>query len=249
MGRLRRHGLGGLRRDLERLPPQAGDDAPQDLHQARPAGVDDTGLAQDGEELRRALHGFAAAREGGVEHVVEGAAGLGGLLRRLGHGPNDGEHRPLHRLPHGPVGRVGGGPEGGRRHGAVELGGAGQVVAGSAEDLREDDPGVAPGAHEGGVPDGAGHGRGRRRRLPGQRLDHALHRLAQVRARVAVRDGIHVEVVDVAPGGGERRRRTVGGLADPGEQGLLGRVPHGRRTPWMWTCTAVTRSPVRRSTS
>src|SRR4029077_3347146 len=75
-----------------------------------------------------------------------------------------------------------------------------------------------------------------------QRLVDRAHGQGEVRARVAVGDRVHVQVVDPAAVRLDARAGACGELADEVSHALA-------RTRWITTSTAATRNPVRRSTS
>ena len=108
------------------------------------------------------------------------------------HLAEDGQHRPLGRLPHGVVGGVRGAGEGrGDEHRVDQLAGAaGELLGGATDDLAEDHAGVAAGAHQ---------------RRPGQSLD-------QLRAADLV-DLLAVEAVELLHHGAHRHRHVVAGVA------------------------------------
>ena len=174
-------------------------DATDDLDEPCPARVDDARLLQHREELRRprerllSLGDDVREQLGAVEHPG---------LRRLGrlcHLADHGQHRPLHGPPDGAVGGVARGAKGAGDHGLVDRIALTEHIGEAAHDLAEDHAGVAAGAHEGGagelprdrlVPLGVGLL---------ERLHDRAHREGEVRARVAVRDRVDVEVVDPLP--------------------------------------------------
>ena len=68
-----------------------------------PAGVDDAGLLEHGEQLGRAVEGDLAGLAGAGEHVDQRRAAGRSLPRRLGALPHDGEDGALHGPLHGLV--------------------------------------------------------------------------------------------------------------------------------------------------
>ena len=232
------------RRVRDRLPGQRRRDAADDLEQAGSARVDDARLAQHvelvgrtGERVLAALDQLLQQRRG-LERSVARVLGL------LGELPDHRQHRSLDRAAHGPVGGVAGGAERPSDRRCVEEPGLAERLGGAAQDLGEDDAGVAARAHQRRPrqllcerrPVGGGGG-----------LEH-LHDRArgqrQVRAGVAVGDGIDVEVVDPAAVRLERCERGLAELLGPLE------LRHADlRTSSMCTSTAATRRPVSRSSS
>ncbi len=217
---------------------QAGDHAGEDQHQAVAAGVDDAGLAQDVELLGRAFDRALAVGDRPLQYLGEdrilllfGDAAVEPLLLRIEarelagdrvrHLAEDGQHRPLGRLAHRVVGGVGGTGKGrGDQHRVDQLARAArQLLGGAADDLAEDDAGVAAGAHQ---------------RRAGQRLHqlgspdlvdleaveavellhHGPHRHRHVVAGIAVGDREDVEVVHLLA---TRLQVGVGGADDAPE--------------------------------
>ena len=108
------------------------------------------------------------------------------------HLPEDRQHRPLRRLAHRLVGRVGGAGEGGGHQDGVDqlARAAGELLGGAADDLAEDHAGVAAGPHQ------------RRAR---QRAD-------QLGAADLV-DHLAVEAVELLAHGPQGQRHVVAGVA------------------------------------
>ena len=127
---------------------------------------------------------------------------------------------------------------------AVERALLAEHLGGAAQDLGEDHARVAPRSHQRRAREllrdrgAVGRGRGL------ERLDDRASGQRQVRAGVAVRNGIDVEVVDPAP---VRLERLQGG---PRELARAIELRHAERlTSSMCTSTAATWRPVSRSTS
>ena len=203
--------LGG--RVRERLAGQRRRDAAHDLEQACAAGVDDPGLLEDSELVRRPCQRVLAA----LDQLLQQRRGLelrvAGVLGLLGELADHRQHRSLHRTPYRAVGGVAGGAEGAADRRGVEQPGLAERLGGAAQDLGEDHARIAAGAHQrrprellrehGAV----GSGRG---------LEHVhdrARRLRQVRAGVAVRHRIDVQVVDAAAVRLERLKRRPSELA------------------------------------
>ena len=198
---------------------QARDHAGEDHDEAVGPGVDDAGLAQDLEligspgdrglpladrvleQFRQQdilLDGTGVGREPDLVHVGEAAGD------RVRHLAEDGQHRSLRRLPYGFVRRIGGARE--RRshqHRVDELARpAGQLLRCAADDLAEDDTGVASRTHQRcagesvdqlGATDLIDH-------LPVEAVELVAHRAQRERhvvARVAIGDREDIEVVDL----------------------------------------------------
>ncbi len=188
--------LGG--RVGERLAGQRRGDAANDLEQACAARVDDPGFLEDGELVRRSRQRVLTA----LDQLLQQRRGLeirvAGILGLLGELADHRQHRSLDRTPHGAVGRVARGAEGAADRGGVEEPGLAQRLGGAAQDLGEDHARVAASAHQrrprellrehGAV--------GSRRGF--EHFHDRARGLRQVRAGVAVRHGIDVQVVDAA---------------------------------------------------
>src|SRR2546423_4941929 len=217
-------------------------DPAQQLDEARGAGVDDTGLTQDVELLLRASDGFFSAGHQELEQLGDRPRllRLGGLRKRADRG----QHRPFDRLAHRPVGGVRAAAQRPSDDTAVENTLRLQRFPDPTDDLREDDAGVPAGAHQRRTRRLA---RDRRSVLGGrgfERLEHRARGQRQVRAGVAVRDRIDVEVVDPGPA-----LLQSGDCAPDDVEQCLSLGHADWRTSWMWTSTAATRRPVSRSTS
>ena len=235
--------LGGHgRRRGQRLAADGRRDPPHDLDEPGAPRIHDSRLAQHVEQLRRTRQRVLAAGEDLREEIRHGRQPR--RLSLLRHLPDHGQHRPLDRPAHRPVGSVRRAPKRARDCGHVDVLRRAERLGGTADDLREDDTRVPARSHQRGA-----------RQLPGERravgglervelLDHRAGRQRQVRAGVAIWDRIDVEVVDVLPARFQRRQRAAGQRAQLVELG------HAlRRTSSMCTSTRATRRPVRRSTS
>ena len=199
------------RRVRNRLARHDGRDAADDLEQAGPAGVDDARGTKDVEQLRRALDRVRTAQHDCCDQLAHRAVRM--RLRLLRHLADDRQHRALDRLRHRRVGRIARAPESARQRCGIELLGIGDRLGEAADDLREDDAGVAARAHQ----------RGARHFLPERReircvgrldlLDRVANGERQVRAGVAVRYGVDVQIVEPAPVALEREQRAARKLA------------------------------------
>lgn len=191
----------------------------QQYDDAAPARVDDAGPAQCGELFRGADQGLARGVGGGAR----GPGGAAAADRRgaVGGGAHDGQHRALDGPGDRAVAEVGGPAQRVGERVTVELGGRHQRLGEAAQELAEDDAGVAAGAEQGAV---------------GERLDRtgrahvgqvviAVVALAertagrlegeeQVGAGVGVRDREDVERVDLLTRAAERGERRDGPVAD-----------------------------------
>ena len=219
------------RRLRKRLAGQRGCDAADDFDQPGRPGIDDAGLRQHGQHLLRPDDAGLAASDDGSQ--VSPALGL------LGELADRGQHRSLDGLADGAVGGVARAPQ---RAGQVV--GLAERLGRAPDDLREDHARVPPRPHQGGPRHLAGElgailALGRL-----ERLDDRAHGERQVRARVAVRHRIHVQVVDPPPVGVGRGERTPDELGHPRPP-----LTPVTRTSSTTTSTAATGSPVNRSTS
>ena len=162
--------------------------------ETRTAGVDHTGIGEHLEQGRRALQRLAPFGTGGSEDPEQIGAGLGGRdcsLARLAH---DGEDRAFHRVADCAVRTLGGGSQRRGEGCAVDRCRIGDGGGEATKNLRHDHPAVATGAHEGAMGDGLAH-----RCHVGvgavEFVDDRAQGERHVGAGVAVRDGVHVQVV------------------------------------------------------
>ena len=229
----------------QRLAGQRRGDAANDLEQARATRVDDPRLLENGELVRRARERVLAA----LDQLLQQRRGLeicvAGVLGLLGELADHRQHRSLHRTPHRAVGGVARSAEGAADRGGIEQPRLAQRFGGTAQDLGEDHARVPAGAHQRRTRQLLRE----RRRGPSAVETSSTSMIAravsrQVRARVAVRHGIHVQVVDAAAVRLECLERRSPELAGPLQ------LRHAdRRTSSMCTSTAATWRPVSRSTS
>jgi hypothetical protein len=206
--------------ELRRLgPPQRRDDAGQQHGQPVAAGVDHAGLAQDRQQVGPALDRLLAGVERALEHLGDQRILAGDVvllqprllhvrqLRRdaVRHLAHHGEDRALGRLAHGVVRAVGRAcHRGADQHGVDELARPRrQLLGGAADQLREDHAGVPARAEQRRARDGvddlvAPDVVQRTAVLEAVELvQHSAQREQHVVPGVAVRDGEHVEVVDL----------------------------------------------------
>jgi hypothetical protein len=240
--------------ELWRLGAAQRRDHPGEDHgEAEAAGVHDAGLTQYRQQVGAAPDGLLAGVERALEHLGDQRVlpvGVVGRLqprrlhvRQLGrdamrHLAHDREDRALGRLAHGVVGAVGGARH--RRadqHRVDELAGARrELLRRPADQLGEDDAGVAAGAEQRRAGDRVDdlvapdlvH-----LALAGQAvelLEHGAQRERHVVARVAVGDREHVEVVDLFTACFQLCQRTLDDAAEANEA----RIGQGGRpsTPW-----------------
>ena len=175
---------------------------------AETARVDDVVLLQDRQQIRRALDRRVRFRDHGVQHGVRGSAlFLRSFLHGLGSVAQNGENSAFHRLANRlerHVDRMG---ERSRKGCGVQAFRAFEAFAETAKDLGRDNARVTARAHKGTVGDGLAHvSRARADRQARNVLHDHLERERHVRARVAVRDGEHVEAVDLFLARGQRLR-------------------------------------------
>ena len=243
MHRLEREwcGLGASVRDG--LTRNCGPDAADDLEQARTPGIDDPSLLERCEEIRGSGERILTAGDDEGEQLGFLELASLGRLCRFGHLADHGQHRPLDRAPDRPVGSVARRAKRPRDHGLVDRIAFAEDVCEAAHDLTEDDARVPARAHQRGT-----------RELLGDRLmpvgggllecfDDRTDGEREVRAGVAVRDRVDVEVVDPLLIRLEVAKSRAGDLAGTVE------VHDERLTSSMRTSTAATERPVWRSTS
>ena len=191
---------------LHRLAGEGGQHAAVDDGQAGAAGIDHARLLEHGQHVRRLFEdGFAAFEDGAeqlhdVRHLAAVALGV------LGHDAGHGEDGALLGLHHGLVGGVRPGAQGADHQGAVDVLRAVQSAGKAAQDLAQNDAGVAARALE----RPAGHGGGHVADADGvfrlHLLDGGIDGLGHVRARIAIRYGEDVQRVHALPVLGEQRR-------------------------------------------
>ncbi len=198
---------GGRGRDDFRLGEgSAVDDVQERVDEQREpaaARVDDPGLLQHRQQVRGPLDGVTRRGVDLLEHRLEARRPRGpGRLRGLRRGPGDGQDRPLDRAHHRLVRGVGAAPQ--RRHQVLHRHRVpvGEHLGEAAQDLGEDHPRVAPGAHERPVRDRLAHvvhpvG-------VAELGAHRLERQGHVRARVPVGHRVDVEPVQLLLVGAER---------------------------------------------
>ena len=244
------HARGLVVVELGRLgAAQRRDDAGEDDGQAEAAGVDHARLAQDRQQLGAAPHGDLAGVERPLEHLRDqGVLALGVLLleprlvhvgelgrdavRHLAH---DGEDRALGRLADGVVGAVGGARHGrADQHRVDELARSrGQLLGRAADQLGEDDAGVAARAEQ----RRAGHAVDDllapdlvERAPAGQAVElveDGAQRERHVVARVAVGDREHIEVVDLLAACFQLGQRALDDGTEADEAGIGQEWPPG----------------------
>ena len=88
----------------QRLPVDHVQGGVEQQQEAGPAGVDDAGVLEHRQQLRRSVERRAAAVTSGAEDVDQRAAGVGGVAGRFGGLPHDGEDRALDGCEHRRVG-------------------------------------------------------------------------------------------------------------------------------------------------
>ena len=226
---------GGIKRGGEILNNGAaaksgGNKVLQENSKAKGAGVDHAVLLQNGQQVGRAGDGLVGLDDDGVERVL-GRELL--LLALVGLGRDIAQHREdraLDGLADGLEGDLDGSAERigdvGGRNGLI---GRNETLGHTAQDLRGDDTGVAAGAHQGTVGDGAGDGLhvgvgGK----SGELLGHRGERERHVGAGVTVGHGEDVELIDLLGlvGNGSRSDRKTGanGLCNHGYLNLRFRM-------------------------
>jgi hypothetical protein len=186
----RRPGRHARRR--QRCAVEGMEEALQEEKEPPATGVDDAGLLEDRQHLRGVVERVLRAPDdaaAALDQVLAVAVRCFCLLGRL---TRDGEDRPLLRLHDGLVREVGAAAQPVRERSRIESVRIADGFGDAAEELRQDHAGVAACAHQRPARD-------RRARIGGtvQLADHGGERELEIRAGVPVRDGIHVEPVDL----------------------------------------------------
>ncbi len=170
--------------------------AADDLDQAGGARIDDSCLAEHRQHVARPLDRVVPARDDRLQ--------VSPVLRGVRHRGDRGEHRPLDRLLDRAVGGIRRRAEDPR-----ELVGLRERVGGAAHDLREDHARVAAGAHQRGPRHLLREAWPVVRPVARERFGDRPDRQRQVRAGVAVRHRVHVQVVDPRPARLDRGERAA----------------------------------------
>ena len=242
--------FGGLRRDRRRCRRRrpgsfsrglfAGERAVHALqNKEKPfaAAVHLARLRQDGEQFGRVGHGFIG-RAHGAGHdepqiILQGRGALGGG-RGFPHHRQDGAlDGPVDAF----VGDATAFSQGRREHRAGDRRLVVQAAREPAQDLGQDHPGIAPGAHQRAVGGRLRHCPRRMEVIVGDLPAGRLHRQQHIGARVPIGHGEHVERVDdlvmavkprqtgieqVAQRGGVERRYGLPGAGDTARRGGFG---------------------------
>ena len=235
---------------------QRGHDAREHDHEAVAAGVDHARVAQHRQQVGAALDRLLPRVDRLLEQVgqqrvlllglrVERQARLGHVRELAGdpvrHLTHDGEDRPLGRAADRAVGAVGGARHrGAEQHRVHELSGARDQLFGSAADqLREDDPGVAARAQQRGAGDRADDllaadlvERPVVLAQAVELVEHGAQRERHVVPGVAVCDREDVEVVDLLAASFELTEGAFDDSAEADEAGIRHGSAGGRPRPW-----------------
>jgi hypothetical protein len=184
--------------------------------EAAPAGIDDPGAFQDGQQAGRARHRRMGLLDRAAQHELERVVDLERLLRRAGHVARHGQDRALNRMGHGREGGLAAALEGCDELRPGDTIGAADGVAHAAQELRQDHAAVAARTHQRSQAQRGGDARhcslaGRHALRLG---DRGLERGEHVRAGVTVGHGEDVERVDLVELGVEHGR----GMAQRREQ-------------------------------
>ena len=241
--------------DLRRVrPAQRRDDAREDHRQGVAAGVDDAGVAQDGQQVGGAADGLLALLDGALEDLGDGGVlacrcGASGSRRGSGMWASSVAMRlaisrtTVRIVPSAGsrtrrVGAVDGAGHGGADERRVDqlAGARHELLRRPADELGEDDAAVAAGAEQGGAGDGvddllAADLVDRAALLLGDEavelVEDGAQRERHVVPRVAVGDREDVEVVDLLAAGFEMRERRGDDGAETREvrEGRHGQTP------------------------
>ncbi len=176
----------------------AGGEPAEEDQQPVAAGVDDAGLLQGRQLLGRLLDRDACRPPRPRRAACRGRACSGTLCAASAILRIDGEHGALDRLLDGAIGAAGALGERLLEVRRGEVLGAAPHIAEAAHDLREDHAGVAARAHERTLGDRGGDRRDALDVALLELFENRAHGEREVGARVAVRDRVHVEVVDDA---------------------------------------------------
>ena len=239
-----------------RVAAQRRHDAGEHHDEPVAAGVDHARLAQDRQQVGAALDRLLALVEGALEQLGQHRVLLVGHrverqprlrhVRELGRDPvrhlaHHGEDRALRGAAHGAVGAVGRARHRGADQDRIdELAGArDQLLGGAADQLREDDAGVAAGAQQRSAGDGLDDlvaadlvQRALVLGEPVELVEHGAQRERHVVAGVAVGDREDVEVVDLLTASFE----FAEGPLDDGAEAEKAGIRHGEaaRQPRPW---------------
>lgn len=195
---------GGIERSGEILDHGAaakssGNKVLQEDGKAKGAGVDHAVLLEDGQQVGCAGDGLVGLDDDGVKRILGRELLLLALVCLGRNITQDRENRAFDGLTNSLEGNLDGTAEGegdiGGRNGLI---GRDKALGHTAQNLRGDDTGVAAGAHQGAVGDGASNGLhvgigGKGRKLLGHRGERERH----VGAGVTVGYGEDVELVDL----------------------------------------------------
>ena len=199
---------GACRRSLREMEQGALEEPVEALS----AGIDHAGLAQDGQQARRAGHGVLGRLDGRTEDGFDVRVALGRGHGRRGRLADHGQDRALDRLGDRAVGRPRALRQGVRQVQPVEPRLSAERLGHAPEDLAGDDARVAAGAHQRPEADRRSDTVGRLARHPIGLLERRSNRGQHVRSGVAVGDRVDVEGVDLVDVRFEVRDRGSEGL-------------------------------------
>ena len=230
------------RRVGERLTGGSVNETARDLHQTGPTGIDHSCVSQDVEQLGGAGERNFTAREHRLEEVGRRQPTILLPFALFGHLANHRQHGSLDRALDRPVRRVARPPKGAAEPRGAHIVRLAEHLHETADNLGEDDARVAASAHQGGSGDVL---RDRGARLGAralERLDDRPQSEGEIRAGIAIRHRVHVQIVDSPAVCLEVLERTGCEIANSLEL-------HQLLTRSMWTSSAATGIPTIRSSS
>ena len=168
----------------------------QNIEEALAARIDDAGSSQNRQQGWRFLYRFASRLEHVGHHKIEVLRYCRGAHRVVGGLPDNCQDRALHRLDNTLVGGFTACPQAGSQVTRADAGLVAETVRHAAQDLREDDAGVAAGAHQRTLCHGLRHATDVRFAAVFDLCPGRAHGQHHIDAGVAIRNRKHVQCVD-----------------------------------------------------